>query len=257
MTIGPTPPRHGPAHDFAGGPPIVPVMSSDTAGTPDGFAQALQAAGAANPRFGGTQLRASVERFNEHGFFANADAVSASGVEPPVADGGTPANGPPALPVAAISSFGSIDPAEPNAAAAINACSAPVRIAGPGEWTGAERLIPATSGRASSTTVVGPMPPRASPASEGIELETNVVPTRATGARPPWRDTAKSPVSVTLDRSEGTAAVSVSVRGLTDRQIDALRSDIATLLRRHGLTLDDLKLNGRPMGRGNHDRSRG
>ena len=64
----------------------------------------------------------------------------------------------------------------------------------------------------------------------------------------PQREAARSLVNVSFGTRGDAVALTVAAPGLTDHEAEALRTDILELLRRHGLVLDDLRLNGRSMG---------
>jgi hypothetical protein len=262
MTIGPTPRHPGLIHALTGGPPAASVSARDGAGGGhDGFAQALRTAVGGDPRgqrFGGTAVRESAERFNENGFFADAGALAAPAFAAPYGDDDLSAAEGQAPAVAKILPEAAFDPVETFVPAA------PIT-----PTAGAVAALRTTPANAAATIAASrpvaesePMAACSAPFSTGaiaatVEPEAPAPTPRLARPLPPSTAGAKSPVSVALDAGDGAAAVTISARGLNDHEIHALRTDIAALLRRHGLTLDDLKLNGRPTGQGKHDRSGG
>jgi hypothetical protein len=263
MTIGPMPRHPGIIRELTGGALVVPTSAHDRAGgDPDGFAQALRTVAGTGPhdqRFDGTPMRETVERFNENGFFSNTGALSPPATMTSDVHAGAQAIGPQALAAAMMPPVDSIDPAGMTAAAvAITAADAPSAASPATVLAGGAGVIPLGSGGgASSTTAMTSAAQPMRPTGETVELEMPIAFPRPAKLRPPSTEAAKSPVSVVVDAGDGAAAIAVSARGLTDRQIGALRVDIMALLRRHGLVLDELKLNGRPTGQGKHDRSGG
>ena len=260
MTIGPTSRHSGPVHTSPGGTQVGSVSARDgvDAGR-DRFAQALRTAVGGDPRgqrFGGTAARKTAERFNENGFFADAGAMAAPAMATPDDDTDVPTGEGRTLDGATT-----VLATAPHPAQAVVA-SAPI-TAGAGA-AGPLRTALATA----AATIALPCPatitepvtafsaPLSTRASAGtIELEMPAMAARPVKPSLPPTAGGKSLVSVALDAGDGAAAVTISANGLNDQDIDALRADIAALLRRHGLRLGDVKLNGRPTGQGKHDRS--
>lgn len=244
MTIGALPRHPGFDPRSVGGPLIVPIASRDGTGNDaEGFAQVLQQVGA--------------ERLNEGGFFAHAGALAAPSTGAGDADV-EERSAEQALPVAIPPVLDPADRFEPLAvlteapvASTIDTMAKPA--------VSSTVTTPATGRRAAATIEYDPIGAMISIArsTAGTDIETPPIASRPVVARQRSTAAAKTAVGVTVDTADGAAAIAISARGLTDRQIDALRIDIVALLRRHGLAIDDLKLNGRPMGQGKHDRSGG
>lgn len=258
MTIGPLLPRPGMINAVTGGPLIV---SADTLLGNRGFATALRASTPSESRdrnAGRGSPQDQAKGFNEYGFFANSGAIDVANlsitarstpVEPETGGGGEDASHP--EPAEAPSRIQPSYPIRAEGTALASTAGSGTRAAAVGDATAPTGSTVVRGEDARSTVPAHLALP--SSAAAATHDGTDVV-ARVFRVRPTPSVGAKSPVNVSVDRSDDAIAITVSAHGLTDGESDALHADIVTLLRRHGLSLGDLRLNGRPMGQG-RDRS--
>jgi nucleoid-associated protein YgaU len=258
MTIGPLLPRPGMINAVTGGPLIV---STDTLLGNRDFATALRTTAAPESHdrnAGGDAPQDQAKGFNEYGFFANSGAIDIANLsvtarstpKEPAAEEAAE-NAPARQPAEALSRS---DPPYPIHAVGIAPASAAALGTGAAAVGDATALTGSTGefGDETRSAVPAHLPLPSSDAT-ATDDGTSIV-AREVRVRPMPSVGARSPVSVSVDRSDDAIAITVSAYGLTDGESDALHADIVTLLRRHGLSLGDLRLNGRPMGQG-RDRS--
>ena len=261
-SISPSP-RSGMIPDSTG-----PVRAEVQGPKGPGFAAMLDAADRAR-RFDGTVIRTSAERFNEDGFFADAGAVADQWPRPACStdlvgkeEGSA---------VAAVA-----DPPVPQASRAAPAAAVkpdPMGVGGPAPSTSSDISSHALAGGSGSLrrAVLDVGPPDAGAAAlvdfQSGDMATsadkgNATPVAPRGARAVSPDRFReakggnNAVSVMLDAAEGIVTVT-GAHKLTETEARTLRADIAALLRRHGLVLDDLRLDGRSMADGRNDPQEG
>ncbi|MGK6317904.1 hypothetical protein [Sphingomonas sp. DT-204] len=205
-------------------------------------------------RFDGTAIRENAERFNERGFFADAGAVI--GPRMPLLrkadqradreeEGAMTSFVKPETPaVVAGSDSAGVDASVPRSSGFLRHASRD--RPGAARHTAAELHVSDTSAPLSPTsTLFGGTAAGRDGGTDAPAASRSVRVAPAT--QPHDEDGANSAVSVTLDAAEGIVLVKTGAYRLTEPEAELLRADIAALLRRHGLVLDDLKLNGRSM----------
>lgn len=196
--------------------------------------------GADQGQFAGTPFAQNVECFNAHGLLANVSARAlAAQIELeqlPAPSARAPDTILPdvqPLPATGTSPSGSRVPGMDHA---IPAIGVPTRLT-------ATHLIIACRDEAARLegTATSMLPEMAPPATETM-LEagpSTALPTKSS------HNAAKASVFVRADLAASGAAISVAIDGLGESETADLRADVIALLRRHGIVIDQLTINGR------------